>query len=140
MGRPIASPIRSACCRLVSRSGPVRTGAVPACPGSVRARSATAAMSASWIGAVQDSGNGSRTVPSARIVPAHCSAFVAKPPGRRNVQAMPERATASSASPCSRAIGSADAASAPAADSRTMCSTPAVRARSVKPPRPCRSA
>lgn len=56
--RPVASatPIRATCCTYVSDSGPLRTGAAPWSVIPVSAVTATAAMSASWIGAVSACG------------------------------------------------------------------------------------
>ena len=75
----------------VGDSGPVRTYSFPACPSSHRARTATAAISRSSIGAVGTARYGQRTTSPARICGAHQpKAFPANMPGRRNVHSSPE--------------------------------------------------
>ncbi len=84
----------------------MRTYSAPACPSSHKARTATAAMSRSWIGAVGAATWGQRTTSPARICGAHQDrAFAANIPGRRNVHWRPEVSISRSISACSAATG-----------------------------------
>ncbi len=84
-----SSPIAATCSALLVAAGPVSRCAAPSCPPSSSTRSATAAMSSSWMGAESPSAKTPRTVSPARICGAYWSALVAKALGRRKVQGQP---------------------------------------------------
>jgi hypothetical protein len=96
----MADPISSAWRRCVMDSGPVSVYAAPAWPSSISAVTATAAMSRSWIGAMLASAYGIRSSVPSLMDWAHRSVLVAKAPGRRNVQSMPDFSSARSTIRC----------------------------------------
>jgi hypothetical protein len=69
------------------------------CFSSSKARTATAAMSRSWISDRPAPGDGIRTTSPVRNSSAHSCVFAANPPARRNVQSAPALASITSISP-----------------------------------------
>jgi hypothetical protein len=103
-----------------------------------RARTATIAMSRSWIGEVTASPKAPRTMPLARICGAHMRVLAAKSAHRNKVQHKPEAFTMSStALNCAANRGSPPPYSTVSADSSTTRPTPrsvASESKSLAPP------
>ncbi len=72
----------------------------------VSARTATAAMSASWINGRANCGSGARTAPLARSSSAQPSVLLAKPVGRSAVRSRPDASISRSSSVWNAVIGS----------------------------------